>query len=163
MADVTGVGSLIRVRPLVDKEVVGLREVAATELADELLLGLGRQASPCGLLFWGQLGYIQEGTQPTSGGPGALPPAKLGWIFLRGSQSQVGKIKAWLGLEHGGAAASHGDLRLRLDDVRKPGKGRQLEACVHQAGHSARHFGERGARQVHGRVAQRPLVQVQGV
>lgn len=163
VADVTGVGPLVRVRPLMDKEVVGLGEVAATELADKLLLGLGGQASSGGLLFWGQLGHIQEGAQPTSRGAGTLPTAKLGRIFLRGSQGQVGKIKAGLGLERHGAAASSGDLGLGLDDVGEPGKGWQLEACVHQVGHGSWHFGKRGARQVHGRVAQRPLVQVHGV
>lgn len=163
MADVAGVGPLVRVRPLMDEEVVGLSEVAATEFADELLLGFGRQASPRGLLFWGQLGHIQEGTQPTGGGPGTLSPAKLGRIFLRGRQGQVGKIKARLGLERHGAAASSGDLRLGLDDVREPGEGGQLEARVHQAGHGAGHFGERGPRQMHRGVAQRPLVQVHGM
>lgn len=62
MADVACIGPLVRVRPLVDKEVVGFSEVAATEFADELLLGFGRQASPRGLLFGGQLGHIQEST-----------------------------------------------------------------------------------------------------
>lgn len=41
MTDVAGVGPLIRVGPLVDEEVVGLGEVSAAELADELLFRLG--------------------------------------------------------------------------------------------------------------------------
>ena len=93
-------------------------------------------------------------------GIGGWHPVKLGWIFLRGGQGQVGKIKARLGLECCGATASSGDLGLGLDDMREPGEGRQLEARVHQAGHGSGHFGEGGPRQVHGGVAQRPLVQV---
>ena len=38
-ADVARVGPLVRVRALVDQQVVGLGELAAAELADELLLG----------------------------------------------------------------------------------------------------------------------------
>lgn len=163
MADVAGVGPLIRVCPLVDKKVVGLGEVAATELADKLLLGLGGQASPRGFLFRGKLGHIQEGAQPRSGGTRTFPSAKFGGIFLCGGQSQVGKIKTWLGFEHRRAAASRSDLWLGLDDMREPGKGWQLEARIHQAGHGAWHFGERRAGQVHGRVAERPLMQVHRV
>ena len=37
-ANVAGVGPLVRVRSLVDEEVVALGELAVTELADELLL-----------------------------------------------------------------------------------------------------------------------------
>ena len=110
VADVACVGPLICVRPLMDKEVVGLREVAATEFAYELFLGFGRQASPRGLLFWGQLGHIQEGTQPTGRGTGTLPSAKLGGIFLCGGQGQVGKIEARLGLESPGPAAPQASL-----------------------------------------------------
>jgi hypothetical protein len=133
--------------------------VSATEFADKLLLGLGREASPSGFLLWGQLGHIQEGTQTTRRGARAFSSAELGWIFLCGSQSQVGKIKAWLGLKHWTAASSC-DLWLRLNDMREPGKGRQLEACIYQTGHSPWHFGERRAWQVHSGVTQCPLVQV---
>lgn len=41
-------------------------------------------------------------------------------------------------------------------------EGGQLEPCIHQAG-DAGHFGEGGAGQMHGWVAQSPLVQVHGV
>lgn len=49
VADVAGVWPLVRVRPLMDKQVVGLSEVAAAELAHKLLLGLGGQAAAAGL------------------------------------------------------------------------------------------------------------------
>lgn len=49
VADVTGVRPLVRVGPLVDEEVVGLGEVPAAELADELLFRLGGQAAAGGL------------------------------------------------------------------------------------------------------------------
>lgn len=51
---------------------------------------------------------------------------------------------------------------LGLDDMREEREGGQLEPGVHQAG-DAGNFGEGGAGQVHGRVAQSPLVQVHGV
>ena len=38
MADITGVGPLVGVRPLVDQEVVGLGELSLAVLADVLLL-----------------------------------------------------------------------------------------------------------------------------
>lgn len=38
VADVARVGSLVRMCPLVDEQVVGLGEPSLTELADELLL-----------------------------------------------------------------------------------------------------------------------------
>lgn len=61
VADVTGVRPLVRVCPLVDKQVVGLGEVAAAELAHKLLLGLGGKAATARLaLGRRQLGYIYE-------------------------------------------------------------------------------------------------------
>jgi len=43
VANVAGVGSLVRVRSLVNQQVVGLGEAALAVLADELLLGPGGQ------------------------------------------------------------------------------------------------------------------------
>lgn len=43
VADIAGVGPLVRVRALVDQQVVGLGEMPAAELAHKLLLGLGGQ------------------------------------------------------------------------------------------------------------------------
>lgn len=51
VADVARVRSLVRVRALVDQQIVRLGEMAAAELADELLLGFGRQAPPARLPF----------------------------------------------------------------------------------------------------------------
>lgn len=45
VADITGIRPLICVRPLMDQKVVGLGKMAATELADKLFLGLGRQSA----------------------------------------------------------------------------------------------------------------------
>ena len=42
----TGVGPLVRVRALVDQQVVGLGELALAELADEPLLRAGAAARP---------------------------------------------------------------------------------------------------------------------
>ena len=41
-ADVARIWPLVRVRSLVDQQVVGLGELAVAELADKLLLGAGR-------------------------------------------------------------------------------------------------------------------------
>ena len=45
-ANVARVGPLVRVRPLVDEQIVGFGELAVAELADELLLGAGSAAGP---------------------------------------------------------------------------------------------------------------------
>lgn len=45
VADVAGVWPLVRVRTLVDQQIVGLGKMAAAEFAHELLLGFGRQPS----------------------------------------------------------------------------------------------------------------------
>ena len=44
-ADITRVGSLVRVGPLVDQQVVRLGELPAAELADKLLLGPRRSGA----------------------------------------------------------------------------------------------------------------------
>lgn len=49
VADIAGVRPLICMRPLVDQEVVGFREMSATKLADEFLLGLRGQSASAGL------------------------------------------------------------------------------------------------------------------
>ena len=68
VADVTGIRPLVRVRPLVDQQVVGFGKMAATELADKLFLGLGRQSASAGLaLRRGEFGHIQEASQAGCG------------------------------------------------------------------------------------------------
>lgn len=52
VADITGVWSLVCVRPLMDQKVVGFGKMAATELADKLFFGLGGQSASAGLAFW---------------------------------------------------------------------------------------------------------------
>ena len=47
-ANVARVGPLVRVRPLVDEQIVGFGELAVAELADELLLGAGSAAGRSG-------------------------------------------------------------------------------------------------------------------
>ena len=47
-ANVARVGPLVRVCPLVDKQIVGFGELAVAELADELLLGAGSAAGRSG-------------------------------------------------------------------------------------------------------------------
>lgn len=75
-------------------------------------------------------------------------------IFLGGSHSKVCKIKSRLGFERHICG-----FVLGMDDVWEQREGRQLESGIHEAGHT-RHFGERRAGQMHGRVAQSPLVKV---
>lgn len=64
VADVACIRPLICVRPLVDQKVVGFGKMAAAELADELLFGLGGQSTPTGLaLRRRELGHVQETSQ----------------------------------------------------------------------------------------------------
>ncbi len=52
MADITGIGPLVCVCPLMDQKVVGFGKMAATELADKLFLGLRGQSASAGLAIW---------------------------------------------------------------------------------------------------------------
>lgn len=59
VTDVTSVRPFVCVRALVDQQVVGLSEVAATELAHKLLFRLGWESSTARFSFWrGELGHI---------------------------------------------------------------------------------------------------------
>lgn len=61
MTDFTSVRPLICVRALMDQQVVGLGEVAATEFAHKLLFRLGRESSSAWFSFRrGELGHIQQ-------------------------------------------------------------------------------------------------------
>lgn len=46
VADITFVGALVGVRPLVDEQVIGFGELSLAEATDELLLGPARGAAP---------------------------------------------------------------------------------------------------------------------
>lgn len=60
VADVARVRPLVRVRALVDQQIVRLGKMAATELAHELLLGFGRQAPSTRLpLGRSQFGHVE--------------------------------------------------------------------------------------------------------
>lgn len=75
-------------------------------------------------------------------------------VLLGGCHSEVCKIKSGLGFER-----DAGGFLLGLDDMWEQMEGWQLKSGIHQAGHP-RYFGERGAGQMHGWVAQCPLVKV---
>lgn len=96
VTDVTSVRPFVCVRALVDQQVVGLSEVAATELAHKLLFRLGRKSSPAGFSFRrGELGHIQQAAQR---GRANVPVVnaqifRLQGVVLRGGRCQVGKVK----------------------------------------------------------------------
>lgn len=89
-------------------------------------------------------------------------------VLLRGGGGQVGEVKAWLGLVLGALKEIHGGsccggrsgLVLVLDQVGENRDGRQAgEAAIHQGWE----LGESAAGDTKGRVAQGPLVEVDGV
>lgn len=93
---------------------------------------------------------------------------RLQWVFLGGGGSQVGEVEAWLRLvlgaleeTHGGSCGiGHSGLVLGLDQVGKDGDGRYAgEAAVHQSWE----LGESAAGKSEGRVAQGPLMEVDGM
>lgn len=60
VADVARVRPLVRVRALVDQQIVRLGKMAAAELAHKLLLGFGRQPPSARLpLGRSQLGHVE--------------------------------------------------------------------------------------------------------
>lgn len=113
VADITGIWPLVRVRPLVDQEVVGFGKVAAAELADKLFLCLGRQSASAGL--WGrEFVNIQEGYEACWSRvvrrslcccTGHAQVFGLQMVLLGGCSCQVGKVKA--GLVLGDLQQSH--------------------------------------------------------
>lgn len=160
VADVAGVGPLVRVGPLVDEEVVGLGEVPAAELADELLFRLGGQAAAGGLPIRGQFADARQGRGQSRAQLGELP--HLGGVLLRGGHGQVGKVKAGPVLVQGREDVSDGPL-LGVEEVRGEGKRGEREAGIHQALGSC-HLCDGGAGDfMHIGVAQCPVVHVHGL
>lgn len=147
MADVAGVGPLVRVRALVDQQVVGLGEVSAAKLADELLLGLGGQPAAARLAVGRELGRLQQGAHGRRG----AQVLRFQRLLLRRRYCQVGEVEA--GLAFGARTSA---LPLRFGHVREDRDGRQWKARVHQR----RQLGDGAAWQCQWRVAQRPLVEV---
>lgn len=62
VANITGVRSLVRVGPLVDKEVVGLGEMPPAKLANKFLFSLGWEPASGGLSVRGQLAQLGDGS-----------------------------------------------------------------------------------------------------
>lgn len=62
VANITGIGPLVCVGPLVDEEVVGLGEMSAAELANKFLFSLGREPAPGRLSVRGQLAQLGDGS-----------------------------------------------------------------------------------------------------
>ena len=160
MADVTGVWPLVGVRALVNQQVVGLCEMAATELAHKLLLRLGWQAPSARLPLRGELGHVQQAAQHRRVGLGrtGTEVLRLQGVLLGSGSRQVGKVES--GLVLGGAARAlaipRGVLLVWLDQVWKERDRGQRKPGIHQA----RELGESAAGQGKGRVAQSPLMQV---
>lgn len=61
VANITGVGPLVCVGPLVDEEVVGLCEMSAAELANKFLFSLGWEPAPSRFSVRGQLAQLGNG------------------------------------------------------------------------------------------------------
>lgn len=132
VADVARVGPLVRVRPLVDEQVVGLGEVAPAELADELLLGLGREAAPRGLPLRGELAQRRrQGAAQLGQLAARLHRSRRGRlgqrrVLLRGGRRQVRKVKAGpLLAEGGGQHMGDGGRLLGVEEVRGGGEGQR--------------------------------------
>lgn len=87
VADVTGIGPLVCVGPLVDEEVVGLGEMPAAELANKFLFGFGWEPAPCGFSVRGQFAQLGDGCQLRQVG-------SFRRVLLSGGQGQVGEVKS---------------------------------------------------------------------
>lgn len=86
VANITVIGPLVCVGPLVDKEVVGLGEMPAAELANKFLFSFGREPAPCGFSVWGQLAELGDGCQ-------FRQVHSFRWVLLSGGEGQVGEVK----------------------------------------------------------------------
>lgn len=101
LADVAGVRPLVRVRALVDQQVVGLGEVSSAKLTNKFLFGFGRKSPARGLSVRGE--FVQLGGQF-----GEL--AGLRRILLRGRDREVGEVESGSFLVNRGHEARHGSV-----------------------------------------------------
>ncbi len=62
VTNITGIGPLVCVGPLVDEEVVGLGEMPAAEFANKFLFSLGWEPAPGGFSVRGQLVQVGDGS-----------------------------------------------------------------------------------------------------
>lgn len=159
VADVAGVRPLVRMGSLVDEEVIGLGEVSAAELANELLFRLGGQAAAGRLPVRGQLADARQGRGQSGTQLGELP--HLGGVLLRGGHGQVGKVKAGPFLVQCWEDVGDGPL-LGVEEVRGKGERGEREAGVHQALRRHLRNGRTGDF-MHIGVAQCPVVHVHGL
>lgn len=160
VADVTRVWPLVRVGPLVDKQVVRFGKVSAAKLADKLFFRFGGQ-SPSG-----RLSVRSQFTEARDGA--TQPRAQLGQVshlrgvILCGSHGQVGKVKTRPVLVQGWEDVGNGSL-LGVEEVGGKRQSREGEARVHEA-LCRRHLGDGGAGDlVHVGVPQCPVVHVHGL
>lgn len=86
VANITGIGPLVCVGPLVDEEVVGLGEMPAAELANKFLFSLGWEPAPGGFSVRGQLAQLGDGCQ-------LRQIRSFRRVLLSGSEGQVGEVK----------------------------------------------------------------------
>lgn len=124
LADVAGVRPLVRVRSLVDQQVVGLGKVSPAKLTNKFLFGFGRKSSARGLSVRGE--FVQLGGQF-----GEL--AGFRRILLSGRGGEVGEVKSGSVLVKRGDDARHGSV-FGVKKVRCEWKSRgKRKARVHEA------------------------------
>lgn len=135
VADVARVGSLVRVGPLVDQEVVGFGEMSSTELTDKFLFGLGGQPAARWLSVRGDFAELR-------GRP--AEPRQLGQVgvrvrvLLRGGGSEVGEVEARPVFVQRGDRV--GERVFRVEEVRQrqrgkePGVHQTLRGCLAEGG-----------------------------
>lgn len=124
LTDVAGVRPLVRVRALVDQQIVGLGEVSPTKLANKFLFGFGRESPARGLPVRRE--FAQLGAQF-----GDLTGFRR--IFPRRRDREVGEVKSGSVLVKRGNDARHGSV-FGVEKVRGERKSRgKRKAGVHEA------------------------------